>query len=152
LASPQWKIKNLSENYSFKKAAEIILRQRIKKASVKIKLYLKEDNPETLHDARISIRRLRYTLELFYTLFDSKKFMKFYNLLVNIQDTTGSVRDIYITYKNISLFKMNEDKGIQDNLIVKMEEKRKFLTEDLRIQLFSLLKSNEMKNFIKIIR
>lgn len=152
MASPQWKIKNLSKSYSFRKAAEIILKERIKKASVTIKLYLKEENPERLHNMRIAVRRLRYTIELFYSLFESKKFMKFYNLLVDVQDGTGDVRDIYITSKNISLFNADEDTGIKDKLIVKMEEKRRVLTEDLRIQLFSLLKSNEMKNFLKMIK
>ena len=151
MASPKWKIKNLSKTYSFRKAAEIILEERIKSVSANIKLYLKEDNPQRLHDVRISIRRLRYNVELFYPLFDTKKFMRFYNLLVNLQDVTGNVRDIYITYENISLFK-EENIDIPDNLIFRMTERQRILTGELRIQLYSFLKSNEMKSFIKSIR
>lgn len=152
MSSPKWKIKNLEGNYSFKRAAEIILKERIKKVSVNIKLYLKEENPKRLHDVRISIRRLRYNLELFYTFFDTKRFIKFYNILVDLQDATGSVRDIYITYENISLYNKEEEIGIQKQVFDKMEERQKVLIEGLRIQFLSFLKSNDMKIFIKLIR
>ncbi len=152
MSSPKWKINKLTGIDSFKRAAETALKYRVKKASINIKLYLEEESPERLHDVRIAIRRLRYNLELFYTFFDTKKFMKFYRLLVNIQDATGNVRDIYITIKNISLYNRRENSGVRDDLNIKMEEKKKVLTEELRIQLFSFIKSNEMKNFIKLIR
>jgi CHAD domain-containing protein len=152
LSSPKWKIKNLSGNESFRKAAQIILKERVKKVSVNIKLYLKEENPIKLHNVRISIRRLRYNIELFYPFFDNNKFNKFYDSLVDLQDATGDVRDIYITINNISLIKDLELNEIQNDLISKMEEKQTVLLDKLRSMLHSFMVSNEMKSFIKLIR
>lgn len=77
--------------------------------------------------------------------------MKFYQMLIQLQDATGNVRDIYITYENISLFVNQKNIGIKEDLITKMAAKQKELIEELRILLSSFLKSSELKNFIKLI-
>ena len=80
MASPKWKIKGIVGKLSFGKTALIILDDRITNLIKSIKKFLKNDSAENLHNVRISIRRLRYNMELFYTLFEKKKFLRLYNI------------------------------------------------------------------------
>ena len=72
-------------------------------------------------------------------------------MLVDLQDATGDVRDIYITFENISLFNDGKDIGVHELFLAKLTEKQKELTEELKIQLSTFLKSDELKNIIKLI-
>ena len=109
MASPKWKIKGLNGKFSFRKSALIILLERINNLNRLIKRFLKNESAENLHDVRISLRRLRYNMEFFYDLFERKKFLKFYNMIENLQDKTGNVRDIYILKQNILLFEKEDE-------------------------------------------
>ena len=129
----------------------LILKERIKKLVRLIKAYLKNETPEGMHVVRIALRRLRFNLELFYNIYDRKKFLNFYGLLVKIQDATGSVRDIYIINKNISLFEDEQNISIPDWVVLKIEEKQKRLIEDLRTELNAFVKSDGLKNFLKLL-
>ena len=84
--------------------------------------------------------------------FDSKKLMKFHDLLIQIQNSTGNVRDIHITNENILLFKHDQDNGFNDFIINRLKDKQKIIMEDLRILLISYLNSSELKNFVKLIK
>jgi CHAD domain-containing protein len=152
MAVPKWKIKGLNGKFSFRKAALIILRERINNLSRLITRFLTEESAESLHNVRISLRRLRYNMELFYDLFDRKKFLKLYNMVENLQDKTGNVRDIYILKQNISLFEKEDDIIIPDKMNARIEEKEKLLNYDLRIELNNFLHSPELKNFMKILK
>lgn len=152
MASPKWKINNLKGSLSFEKASELILKARIKKLVFLVKVYLQNETPQGLHDLRISLRRLRFNMELFYNIYDRKKFIKFYDLLVNIQDATGSVRDIYIINENISLFKQENKITLPDSLGLIMEEKQKKFLNDLRTDLNSFINSAELKYFQKLLK
>ena len=104
MAAPKWKIKGLNEKSSFRKSAVIILLERINNLNRLITRFLTNESSESLHNVRISLRRVRYNMELFYRLFDRKKFLKFYNMIENLQDKTGVVRDIHVLKQNILLF------------------------------------------------
>jgi CHAD domain-containing protein len=121
MASPKWKIKGLNPKYSFRKSAQIILTERITNLNRLIKRYLKDITAENLHEVRIALRRLRYNMELFFDLFDRKKFLKFYKVIENLQDATGNVRDIYLLKQNILLFGKEEESYLLDRLNVKIE-------------------------------
>jgi CHAD domain-containing protein len=75
MAAPKWKIKGLNGKSSFRKTAFIILRERINNLNRLITLFLKNETIESLHNVRISLRRVRYNMELFYGIFDRKKFL-----------------------------------------------------------------------------
>jgi CHAD domain-containing protein len=149
MAVPKWKIKGLNARFSFRKTALIILLERSNNLKKLITEFLTVESAESLHDVRISLRRLRYNMELFYDLFDKKKFLKFYNMVENLQDKTGNVRDTYILKQNILLFKKENELIIPDNLNVKIDEKEKLLNDDLRIELYNFLHSQELKIFMK---
>jgi CHAD domain-containing protein len=152
MAAPKWKIKGLNGKFSFRKTALIILNERLNNLNRLIKRFLNNETAECLHNVRISLRRLRYNMELFYGLFDRKKFLKLYNMMENLQDKTGYVRDIHILKQNILLFGKEDDIIIPDRMNVKIEEKEKLLKDDLRIELSNFLHSPELKNFMKILK
>ena len=152
MASPKWKIKGLDAKYSFRKSAQIILNKRIANLNGLIKSLLKDYTPENLHEVRIALRRLRYNMELFYDLFDRKKFIKLYSVIANLQNTTGNVRDIYLLKKNILLFGQEEEISFFEKINVKIEEKEKSLNDNLKLELSSFIHSTELKSFMKIIK
>jgi CHAD domain-containing protein len=152
MAAPKWKIKGLNGKSSFRKTAFIILRERINNLNRLITLFLKNETIESLHNVRISLRRVRYNMELFYGLFDRKKFLKLYNMIENLQDKTGTVRDIHVLKQNILLFRHEDEIIIPDKMNVRIEEKEKLLNDKLRSELSDFLHSEELKDFIKILK
>ena len=152
MAAPKWKIKGLNGKSSFRKTAFIILRERINNLNRLITLFLKNETIESLHNVRISLRRVRYNMELFYGLFDRKKFLKLYNMIENLQDKTGTVRDIHVLKQNILLFRHEDEIIIPDKMNVRIEEKEKLLNDELRSELSDFLHSEELKDFIKILK
>jgi CHAD domain-containing protein len=152
MASPKWIIKGLDAKYSYKKSAHIIIKERITNLKGSIKTLLKDYTPENLHEVRISLRRLRYNIELFYNLFERKKFLKLYAIIEKLQDITGNVRDIYLLKKNILLFGLEEEKSFLEKIIDKIEEKEKLLNDELKLEISSFIHSTELKNFMKLIK
>jgi CHAD domain-containing protein len=152
MAVPKWKVKGLNGKFSFRKSALIILCIRINNLKSLINRFLTNESVESLHNVRISLRRLRYNMELFYSLFDKKKFLKIYSMIENLQDKTGSLRDIHILKQYILLFGEEDEIIIPDKINVRIEEKEKLLNDELRMELSGFLHSPELKNFIKILK
>jgi CHAD domain-containing protein len=152
MAAPKWKIKGLNGKFSFRKTAFIILNERLNNLNSLIKSFLKNETADNLHNVRISLRRLRYNMELFYVLFDKKKFLKLYNMIENLQDKTGYVRDIHIIKQNILLFGQEEEITITNRINARIEEKEKLLNDNLKLELSAFLRSGELKNFMKILK
>jgi CHAD domain-containing protein len=152
MASPKWKIKGVTGKLSFNKAAVIILNKKIDNLNKQIKRFLKSNTAEDLHNVRISLRRLRYNMELFYALFERKKFLKFYSLIENLQDQTGNVRDIYILKQNILIYEKEYNIKIPNEFNLKLEERDEILKDNLTLELSSFIHSVELKNFMKSIK
>ena len=152
MAVPKWKVKGLNGKFSFRKTAIIILRFRINNLNRLITRFLTNESAESLHNVRIALRRVRYNMEIFYSLFDRKKFLRFYTMIENLQDKSGSVRDIHILKQNILSFEREDEIIIPDKMNVRIEEKETLLNDNLRIELYGFLHSPELKNFIKILK
>jgi CHAD domain-containing protein len=152
MAAPKWKIKGLDEKSSFRKSAVIILRERINTLNRLITRFLINESSESLHTVRISLRRVRYNMELFYRLFDKKKFLKLYNMIENLQDKTGAVRDIHVLKQNILLFEKEDEIIIPDKMNLRIKEKEKLLNDALSLELSSFLNSEELKDFVRILK
>ena len=152
MAAPKWKIKGLNGKSSFRKTAYIILGDRINNLNRLISLFLSNGTTDSLHNVRISLRRVRYNMELFYGLFDRKKFLKLYHIIEYLQDKTGTVRDINVLKQNILLFGKDEEFIIPEKMNVRIEEKEKLFNFDLRILLSDFLQSVELKDFMKLLK
>ncbi len=149
--SKKWKIKGLEERTSLEDSGRIVLKQRLKALLSSIKLFLKEDTVENLHEIRISLRRLRYNMEIFICCFDKKKFLVFYKKISLLQDLTGNKRDFDVLIENIASLNVNEEIKIINTFIKKIEEKKSVLLDELILELVEFIHSKELKDFVKMI-
>lgn len=147
----KWVVKKLSKKQSFDKASRIVLKSRLNTAIKSIKKYLLDGSVQNLHSLRITIRRLRYTMELFISCFDKKKFLIFYNEVVKIQNQTGEVRDLDVLYENISRIKLNDDINFLTITGENILAKRKNLKKEIDQELENFLKGNIIKDFNKLL-
>lgn len=106
MAKPQ-KIIGLNPKHSFRQNARIVLPQRIEEV-YSWEQYIK--NPECreeLHNMRISVKRLRYTMEFFLVNYDNR-FSEMLEVVTDLQDILGDIHDndvildILAEYKNNS--------------------------------------------------
>lgn len=144
----KWEIDGLDKSDSLISAGKKSLSARIATLLESIKIYFEISSEENLHQVRISLRRVRYNLELFYSCFDERIFIKFYKRIVKLQDLTGEVRDIDIMKENLLQDKNFSDVNLK-KIINKFELKRKVLLEKMNITLFRFTFSKTLKEFLK---
>jgi CHAD domain-containing protein len=145
------KIKGLNKKSSLEDAAKLVLNYRINILSESVKKYFADESEENLHSVRISIRRVRYNMEIFSVCFDKKKFMIFYDLIENLQDLTGSVRDIDVLLQNMNSLISGEKLKVSKRVLEKFTQKRLHLKEDLTLSLMNYIHGEELQNFLKMI-
>lgn len=144
----KWEIDGLDNSVSLISAAKKSLSARLTTLLDSIKIYFDKPSEENLHQVRISLRRVRYNLELFYSCFDERIFDKFYKRIVKLQDLTGDVRDIDIMKRNL-LQDIDFSYANLKKIINKFESKRNVLLEKMNITLFRFTFSKTLKEFLK---
>ena len=145
----KWEIEKLKGSKQLKKSANLILKNRIESLSSYTEKYFKAHIVENLHDVRIALRRVRYSMELFIVCYDKKVYLKFYNKVQSLQDISGAVRDVDITIENInSLFEVEHIK-IDPGILKKAEEKKILLEEKFKIDLMKFTLNKAYKDFLK---
>ncbi|HVO73476.1 MAG TPA: CHAD domain-containing protein [Ignavibacteriaceae bacterium] len=147
----KWEIKDLSPSETLTGTSKKILSIRLNDLVSSIKLYFENETEENLHNARIAVRRLRYSMELFVECFDRKKFLSFYNRVQNIQDLTGEVRDLDVLKQNISTLSAEGKVKVSSFSFGKIDEKRQKMNENLKLELMKFIHSKRLKDFSKII-
>lgn len=130
-------IKGLKNEISFKKAAKIITNFKLRNLIFLINRYFEDETVENLHDLRIAIRRLRYSIESFYGCFSEKPFKDFYKSLSLLQDKLGEARDLDVMSEKLNYFEEHYGITISENLHSEMEIKRK----EYKVEIISLLKN-----------
>lgn len=146
-----WEISKLSCKQDLTASAKIILRQRLESLLLSLKLYLFEFNPENLHQLRISLRRLRYTMELFVKCFDRKTFLSFYKIVSSLQDLSGQVRDLDILEQNMNIYFTNDKSKVQEINFDKINVKKEQLLSKLKLELMKFVHGKDLKDFKKLI-
>lgn len=144
----KWEIDGLDNSVSLISAAKKSLSARLTTLLDSIKIYFDKPSEENLHQVRISLRRVRYNLELFYSCFDERIFDKFYKRIVKLQDLTGDVRDIDIMKRNL-LQDIDFSYANLKKIINKFESKRNVLLEKMNITLFRFTFGKTLKEFLK---
>jgi len=147
----KWEIEGIKKRQSFCNASKIILIARLAHLINTIDDYFKERNVENLHDIRIALRRVRYNMELFIICFDRKIFLRFYNIIENLQDISGLVRDLDVFKENILSLITEERVRVSRSVTIKIEEKRKTLENKLELELMKFLHSKSLKDFNKML-
>ena len=147
----KWEIDKLKNTKQFKKSANLILKDRIESLLTFTKKYFNDLSVENLHDVRIALRRVRYSMELFIVCYDKKIFIKFYNKVQHLQDLSGNVRDIDISIENINSLVNDNNIKIDDAIILKAKEKKILLEEKFRLELMKFTLSKVLKDFLKLV-
>jgi CHAD domain-containing protein len=145
----KWLIKELRYSKHLHKSANVILESRIESLIYVVGKYTQSKTAENLHDVRIALRRVRYSMELFYICFDKKDFIRFYNKIQKLQDLSGFTRDIDITLENVySVFGENAV-PLNDAFINKINKKKIFLEEQFNKELHKFINGKSFKDFYK---
>jgi CHAD domain-containing protein len=147
----RWEIEKLKDSRSFKKSANIILKNRIESLLFYTDKYFQDLSVENLHNVRIALRRVRYSMELFIVCYDKKIFLKFYNKVQLLQDISGNVRDVDISLENINYLVTDNHIKIDTEIISKANEKKILLEEKFKFELMKFTLSRVLKDFLKLI-
>ena len=87
-----WKVKGIQPQSSYRWNAQVILTVKIEEVYSWAKSIRNPDNIKALHDLRISIKGLRYSMELF-TINYGEEFQDFLKVLVDLQEQLGDIHD-----------------------------------------------------------
>ncbi len=147
----KWEIEKLKDSKQFKKSANMILKNRIESLLEFTDNYFQDLSVENLHDVRIALRTVRYSMELFIVCYDKKMFSKFYNKVQLLQDLSGAVRDVDISLVNINSLVVEQNINIEHDIISKAKEKKISLEEKFKLELMKFTLSKVLKDFLKII-
>jgi CHAD domain-containing protein len=145
----KWEIEKLNDTKQFKKSANLILSNRIESLLFYTDKYFKNLSVDNLHDVRIALRRVRYSMELFIICYDKKIFIKFYNRVQLLQDLSGSVRDVDISLENINSLVTDNNINIEPEIVKKAKEKKFTLEENFKLELMKFTLSKVLKDFLK---
>ena len=146
-----WEITHLSIEEDLTSSAKVILCQRLDSLLASISSYFSEINEENLHQVRISLRRVRYSMELFIKCFNRKKYLGFYKIVSSLQDISGSVRDLDVLKQNLKYF-WSDNKPSKKNInFNKVDENKNLLQSNLKLELMKFIHSKELKEFKKLI-
>jgi CHAD domain-containing protein len=144
----KWLLEGTDENISFVEAAKLTLQNRFDNLLKQIQVYLVQLTDEDLHQVRIAIRRVRYSLEVFASCFDSKDFKRFYDKIEALQDITGRGRDldIMIIYFN-NKYQSNRKPLIMKKIILEKQD----IIQQIKNKLLEFIHSKNLKKFSKLI-
>lgn len=143
----KWQIKDLRYSKQLQKTAKVILKNRIERLLSGVEKYFNNKTAENLHDLRIALRRVRYSMELFVVCFSKKEFMRFYNKIQKLQDLSGFTRDIDITLENLYSLLGEKSINIDADFIQKISEKKLILEEQFNNDLKKFINGKSFKDF-----
>ncbi|HPN38183.1 MAG TPA: CHAD domain-containing protein [Melioribacteraceae bacterium] len=141
-------IKGLRKNLSFEDASKIITNNKLQILIKLIYEFLDEQSIDALHDLRIAVRRLRYSLELFYKCYPKKSYLKFYKSLELLQDKLGEIRDLDVMKEKLDYFEETYGIVIPNDLHVEMENKKTEFNANLINYLNDFISSKLTKKFL----
>jgi CHAD domain-containing protein len=147
----KWEVEKLKNSKQFKKSADLILNNRIESLLSLTDKYFKDMSVENLHDVRIALRRIRYSMESFIVCYDKKIFLKLYNNVQLLQDLSGNVRDVDISLENINSLVNDNQIKIDPEIITKANEKKIILEEKFKLELMKFTFSKVLKDYLKLL-
>ena len=125
MAKPQ-KITGLKPEQNYRTNARIILPQRVEEVYSWEQFIRDPERREELHNMRISIKRLRYTMEFFAVNYDNR-LADFLTIIIDLQDILGDIHDSDVVLEVLTKYKIScqstELPGV-DMLITRTRETR----------------------------
>ena len=142
------KIKKISRSDRFEAAAKLIMESKFRIVKKQIKKYLKDDSVENLHSMRIAIRRMRYSLELFYNCFESKFYNNVYSYLRMMQDVVGELRDLDVLEEKIHSIDRKEHLSVPKSIYENINQEKNQIRSAIKIELIKFVKDKQVNQFI----
>lgn len=125
MAKPQ-KITGLKPEQNYRTNARIIMPQRVEEVYSWEQFIQDPNRREELHNMRISVKRLRYTMEFFAVNYDTH-FGDFLTTIIDLQDILGDIHDSDVVLEVLKNYKEScqatELPGI-DTLITRTQDTR----------------------------
>lgn len=152
-----WKIKGVKPQKSYRRNASIILSAKIAEVYSWDNYIGDPENIEELHNMRISIKRLRYSMEIFSVNYD-QKFNESLQIWVDLQKLLGEIHDCDVGQDVLTDYlKVHSQEGSADILGVNALIQRYRQTREERYQEFlklwsSLQKEDFRGNLLRIIK
>ena len=119
------KITGVKPLRSYRENAHIILPQKVEEVYTWEPFIRDAARRDELHNMRISIKRLRYTMELFrvaygppkkdsreVTVVDDKRFAEFLGVIVNLQEILGDIHDCDVVLEVLTDYTTHSDHGV----------------------------------------
>jgi len=147
----KWFVTGIKINNSYYNEGKRVLRQKLDHVLSNIDNYLRSHDVEDLHQLRISIRRLRYPLEIFINFFPKKLFWNFYNKINKLQDSTGHGRDLDVMIMRLSKFQDEYNIKLPQELFDNLKNQREQYYSEIDTELIELLQDpilEEVKEMI----
>ena len=148
----KWKIKGLKKEKHLTYISNLVLSQRLNSLTASINEFFQNESVESLHEVRIALRRLRYNMEIFDSCFEKKKFISFYKEIAQLQDLTGSKRDLDVLQENIKTLTSNEGIAASDAVHLQIEDKKSEINERLKLELLRFIHSELLKDFTNLLK
>lgn len=143
----KWEIQGLDTGLALSDSAKTVLTNRLNNLLFTIGLFFENDSVENLHDVRIALRRVRYSMEIFFNCFDEKLFLNFYRRIEKLQDLSGLVRDLDVLKENIASLTSAEEVKVSKKVLKKFDQRRGEINETLHIELRKFIASKALRSF-----
>ena len=92
----------------FRTNARIILPQKVEEVYMWENFIWDSERSEELHNMRISIKRLRYSMEFFTCNYD-EQFIKYLNTIIDLQDILGDIHDNDVVLDILTKYKTDHN-------------------------------------------
>ena len=114
MAKPR-KIIGLNPNQSYRENARIVLPQKVEEVYSWEQFIRDPERREELHNMRISIKRLRYTMEFFAVNYD-KHFTDFLETIIELQDILGDIHDSDVVLEVLTNYKKSRQPAMMSEV------------------------------------
>ena len=91
-----WKVRGIHPQLRYRWNAQVILAVKIQEVYSWAKSIRNPDKVKELHDLRISVKRLRYSME-FFAINYGEEFQDFLKVLADLQEQLGDIHDCDVT-------------------------------------------------------
>lgn len=152
MAKPH-KITGITPLQDYQINARIILPQRLEEVYGWEQYIVDPERREELHNMRISIKRLRYTMEFFAVNYD-RSFSDLIEVVIELQDILGDIHDSDVVLDILNDYKNNNESDIGtgiDTLISRAQNKRNIYYDIFKNRWKQLSETNFKQKFLEII-
>ena len=140
-------LKGLHQNTIFSESAFIVLKHKFNVSRKKARIFLDDPTVENLHSLRISIRRLRYSLEIFEVCFSRDSFRKNISYLKSLQDLIGIGRDLDVLKDEVNNIALEGKTVVPVQFFDALDKKKEKALHEIKLELLKFLHNKNIRNF-----